>query len=122
MIPAAPISTHTADTLHLISGDPRKDEQYALFLAAAWQCAQENDGLVLTNRVRELLTDANGDLLIFPRLLSALYCRATAKGGPLQKTGGWQVCHDPRKKNDGRPQHVRRWVGPAPTDPCESPP
>lgn len=124
MIPAGTIDQHTADTLHLMAGDPRKEREYRDFLAACWKASQANDGLVNTNDVRAFMSDEHGELEIHPRQFSAFFCRATAKDGPLRKTGKWAICHDPKRKNSGRPQPVRRWVGPPPqtSPPVAQPP
>lgn len=108
---SAPINQPTADTLHLIAGDPRKEAEYASFLEACHRVAEGNRGLVHVNAVRVLLSNDYG-LVIEPRRYSAFWCRATAKGGPLAKTGEWATCVHP--KNGGRPQPVRRWTGPPP--------
>lgn len=106
-----PLEQDTANLLSLMAEDPRKDAEYDEFLRACWTVAQRNAGLVFTNDVRALLSDQHGELTIFPRQFSAYFCRATGKGGPLVKTERWATCTDPKKKNSGRPQPVRRWVG-----------
>ena len=106
----ASVDDETADLLGLIADDPRVEADYERFLNACRACADLCSGLVYVNKVRDLLTDDWGDLIIRPQRLSAFWSKA-GREMRFVKTGEWQVCKGSGSGNDGRPQPVRRWVG-----------
>ena len=106
----ARVDDDTADLLGLIAEDPRKDDEYALFLRACWQDAMAHGHYVSVQRVRRRMSNEHG-LIVHPRTYSAFWSRACAKGGPMVTTVEWDLNDDKRGKNSGKPQRLRKWVG-----------
>ena len=104
-----PVDEPTSDLLSLIADDPRVDHEYQTFLDAAANCARIHNGLVYVNFVRDVLTNADGQLMIRPQRLSAFWNKAS-RDGHMVRTGDWDICEGSGSGNDGRPQPVRRWV------------
>lgn len=95
--PSAPIDADTKATVELVANDHMADWDWVRFEQVVRHVAFFA-GEVDPNRVRGLLTDANGELVINPRRLSAFYHRAAGKSGFLDFSH-WGINHDTK----GRP-------------------
>lgn len=78
-------------------------------LDAFRQAARLDGGYVNPNRVRDLLTDSKGELVVRPRQLSATYSSARADG--LIVHHDWVVNGDVAGGNAGKPLRRYRWTG-----------
>ena len=100
----APVDDDTADLLSLVA----EDAGYAEFLRICKHVADNNDGIVSVQKVRDLVRSQGIEFL--PRTYSAYWSRSCRKGGPMVTTMQWDVCTDRAGKNSGKPQRLRRWV------------
>jgi hypothetical protein len=99
------------DVVDLVANDPRKDDEYKLFLSRANDVARMANppGIVSPNWMRRLFSNEHG-LTIEPRRYSSFWRRARLDGH-LARTGEWETNQDWRGRNSGKPQPLYRWVG-----------
>lgn len=111
LFPSGPQTPETEATLDLVDADPLHDRDRAAIDAAVRAVARANDGMVDPGQVRRRLCDDNGNLTVYPRVLSARYF-ALRRAGVLEPAG-WVVNDDRHGRNAGRPARLYRWVGAA---------
>lgn len=102
----APVDEPTADLLVELA----RSDGYETFLRICKHVADNNDGVVSVQKVRDLVRDQCPDLLATPRRYSSYWSRACHRGGPMVKVWDFDVCTDRQGKNTGKPQALRRWV------------
>lgn len=107
--PSGPIDAGTEATLDLVDADPIHDADRAAVDAAVRAVARANGGMVDPGQVRRRLCDDNGNLTVYPRVLSARYS-ALRRAGVIEPAG-WTVSDDRHGRNAGRPARLYRWVG-----------
>jgi hypothetical protein len=103
------MTTEQGDLLDLIANDPRKEDDYSMFVAACRSEAYHANGIVSINDVRMAFETFWG-LSIEPRRYSSFWRRARLDGH-LERTGEWETNTDVRGRNSGKPQPVYRWTG-----------
>jgi len=112
---SAPADPATVAILTLVQGDPIHARDRAMLTAAIVADARANGGQVSSNRVRESLRDADGDLTVYPRMIGAHYM-ALKNRGILRTTDTWETSTDRHGNNSGKPCWVytldpRYWAG-----------
>lgn len=99
-----------AGILALLNGDPIHDRDRERIVTAILDEAAAHDGLVDPNRVRARLTitnaDGSTDLVVYPRLIGAVYHGLAHKGA--LEFAGWIDSTDTRGGNAGRPARSYR--------------
>lgn len=87
------MNEYTAGLLSLVAGEATSlgRDRYQRFLAACEADALARHGLVSVNCVRTALT-VDGELQIDARACSAMWSRATGRGRPMVRAGGWEPC------------------------------
>lgn len=106
----SPLDDATADLLSLIADPDRATGRDAIdaFLAACRRDAMANGGVVSTNRVRDLMSDAQ----IQPQRYSSLWAEFTGEGRPMRVVkDAWEINLDKKGGNYGKPAKLREWVG-----------
>jgi hypothetical protein len=103
-----PLPDQTAAILDCVSGDPIHARDRARVIAAIVADAEEHDDEIDADRVRARLVTDDGQLIVYPRLLSALYGHL-ARAGVIQ-FDHWKTSEDAHGGNQGRPARVWRLV------------
>lgn len=102
LIPRAGIDEHTQAVLALVRGNPLHDRDRERIVRAIVTDARAHDGHVDPNRVRRALThDSGEDLLVYPRVIGAVYSALTATGALVFT--GYVDSDDAHGKNRGKP-------------------
>lgn len=105
-----PAGPAVAAICELLNGDPLHARDRERTITAIVADASEHDGLVDPNRVRARLTHTNADgstdLVVYPRVLSAVYQGLAAKG--VIEFAGWIDSTDARGRNNGKPARSYR--------------
>lgn len=107
---SAPVDAPRAALLDAIAGDPLHQADRERIVDALLADADEHNGQIVPDRVRARLSTPNGDLIVFPRLLSAMYGHL-ARAGVLQ-VDGWTVSQDRHGGNHGKPARTYRLASP----------
>lgn len=105
-LPHRSITDETASILALMNGDPIHRSDRERIVQAILYVANHSAGIVDPNKVRTRLTAPSGDLLVYPRLMGAVY-RQLAQAGVLAPAG-WIVNEDRHGRNAGRPMRCYR--------------
>lgn len=111
-LPHRSVTAETAAILDLMSGDPCHTVDRRRIVEAIVYCANRSAGTVDSNMVRARLSNADGKLDVFPRLMGAVYHQLRTAG--VLVPDGWILNQDKAGRNAGRPamryRYIRRQV------------
>lgn len=104
-VPGHSVDDRTRELLLLIAGDPVHDADRRRIVTEIVRDAHGHGGKVDMNRVRARLSDARGNLTVYPRVIGAVVQALATKKVLLPN--GYVVNTDHKGGNAGRP--LRAW-------------
>ena len=108
-VPRATVDERTASLLALIAGDPLHQRDREVIVAAIVAEAEEHEGRVNPNRVRERLRlPGSREFAVYPRVIGAVYLSLKAHGYLEQDRDRWVTSTDAPGGNAGKPTPVYR--------------
>lgn len=107
-LPAHSVTDETAAILRLMDGDPIHAADRRRIVEAIVWTARTSLGTVDPNKVRARLSLPGGELVVYPRLMGAVY-RQLACAGVLERAG-YITNEDSHGRNAGKPTPKYRLV------------
>lgn len=107
-VPSRPVTEETESILALMAGDPIHAGDRERIVTAILYCANHSRDLVNPNMVRARLSNPDGSLQVYPRLMGAVYRQLCVLG--VLTRAGWAVNEDRHGRNAGRPMLCYRLV------------
>lgn len=98
---SGPMDPGTIAILRMVNGDPIHARDRTRLIGAIVADARAHSGHVSSNRVRRRLTDKHGELVVYPRMMGALY--GALIHHKVLVVDGWETNNDKRGHNTGKP-------------------